>query len=163
MAVDTVSAARWVGMQLGEVHRGVLPYSGRLLAFGNRGQSEVKSFRSWLRGKGYTASGFAATDDSWVMSVTLPARVRDTRAVLKALWAASPDDPVRKLVQQHIADLQVRLVFARQGLELDQSWFTRREVRELGVLIAPMVSLSDLGVPVRTRPLSLLSLEPSLN
>ena len=129
---------------MGEAHRGVLPHFGKLVAFGNRGQAEVTAFRAWLRESDYKVVLFAHDDESWAMVIEPPVRMRDTRRVLKALWEASPDDPARKNFQLPIADLHVRLAFARQGLPLDRSWFTRGEVRKLGVLLPVPVEAEGL-------------------
>lgn len=168
MNLNIQAIVEWVGRTMGEAHRGVLPFRGRLLAFGNRGQEEVEDFRAWLRDKRYTATDFGAADDTWVMVVEPPARMRDTRAVLTALWEASPDSPSRKALQWHIADVHVRLVFARQGQPLERSWFTKGECRQLAVLALLVADSLGLGVqaddtPDLMRSTSPRLLEPSLN
>jgi len=134
MEVDAKLAVRWSAFVLREAHRGILPQFGNILAFGNRGYTEMKNFRAWLRKRGYKIEDYATEEDSWVLVLSTPARMRDTRAISSALWDASPDDLLRKAIQLGIADLHIRLVFARQFQILDRSWFTKREVRSLGVI-----------------------------
>lgn len=166
MKFDAKTVVRWLGAVMGEAHRGVLPQGGKLVAFGNRGQAEVADFRKWLGKRGYSIQDYATEDDSWVMLIEPPTRMKDTRAITKALWDASPDGAFRKAVQFLIADLHLRLVFARQCLPLDRSWFTKREVRGLAAFLG-MVALEDLGIPEEklslATPGGTSRLAPSLN
>jgi hypothetical protein len=97
------------------------------------------------------------------MFVAPPYGFRDTRRLLTALWEAAPDRRDRKSVQQHIADLHVRLLFARQGFELDRSWFTCKQVRQMGVYITPAVDSASPGEERGDRLSLLMSLRPSVN
>ena len=82
---------------LAEAHRGVLPHAGRLLAFGSRGELELKPFRKWLRGKGYAAKGFATDGESWVLLVEPPKGMRDTRGTLIAFFHSPVAPPLPPL------------------------------------------------------------------
>ena len=143
MVSDLKQAVQFVSVTMPEAHRGILPHQGQRLAFGNRGRDEVPAFRAWLRPNGYAVRGFKTWEDSWVMVIDPPLKMRDTRRVTQALWDASPDHAVRKTRQQPIADLTLQLCRARQGDVWGRSWFTAEEVEQM-VIVAL--------VPPRTLP-----------
>jgi hypothetical protein len=86
-----------VNEHLMEAHRGVIPFNGRLVIFGNDGYDsdpltrvQVGMVKTWLEENGYTEEEFGTTGYSWAMVVRnpngYPAAVC-AGAAEEALWA----------------------------------------------------------------------------